>query len=179
MLTSGIIFVDQINLIHNLTTRINQDIKLIDTNTWQVYEHYEVNGEKIINQLGFFNTTFNYQPIVKTPFVERRSDFQGYTMKVMTEEIGPFVYFNMDSAPFDKKSETYDVTYATEGMFYDMFMIIKEKLNITATLHRRKDSAWGIAKVLANGTITTTGIHASVTSGYAEMIVARYDNFFW
>ena len=178
ILVSGIIFIDQIDVINDMTTRINQDISLIDTETWKVYEHYEINGEKIMNQLGFINwAIFKYKPMTKTPFLERRSDCRGYEIKVMTEEIGPFVFFDLDLAMYDANSQTYDVTYATDGMFYDMFMVIQEHLNFTATLHRRKDSQWGTAKVLPNGTIITSGIHASVTSGFAEMIIARFGLF--
>ena len=58
-------------------------------------------------------------------------------------------------------------------MFYDLFIVLQEKLNFTAKLHKRKDSQWGIAKVFSNGTIITSGIHADVADGDADMIVAR------
>ena len=59
-------------------------------------------------------------------------------------------------------------------MFYDMFLTLQEKLNFTATLHKRKDSHWGVAKVLGNGTVIASGgIIEDVALGDAEMIVAR------
>lgn len=94
-------------------------------------------------------------------------------MKVMSEEIGPFIYFDLTNAPFSDKSQTYDVTYSTQGMFYDMFLTLQEKLNFTATLHKRKDSRWGVAKILDNGTVIASGgIIEDVALGDAEMIVA-------
>ena len=66
----------------------------------------------------------------------------------MTEEIGPYVYFDLAKALLDETTQNYDVTQSTKGMFYDLFMVIQEKLNFSATLHKRKDSQWGIAKIL-------------------------------
>ena len=159
-----------------LSTRINQEIYFIDTSTWKIYEHYAINGEKFRNLLGFFNATFQYQTIIKTPFLDRRGNFQGYKMKAMTEQIpSPYGYIDLTNAQLDETSQTYDVTHSTQGMFYDIFMILQEKLNFTATLHKRKDSQLGYAKVLPNGTIITSKLHADVAEGDAEFIVARYD----
>ena len=36
---SGLIFVDQAKVINDLPTKINQDIKFVDMQTWKVYEH--------------------------------------------------------------------------------------------------------------------------------------------
>ena len=82
-------------MIGDFSTRINQDIKFIDITTWKVYEHYTINREIKINQLGFFSSVYQYRPIIKSTFLERRGNFQGYKMKAMTEEIGPYVYFDL------------------------------------------------------------------------------------
>ena len=159
-----------------LSTRINQEIYFIDTSTWNVYEHYTINGQMFKNQLGFFNAAFQYQPIIEKPFLDRRGTFQGYKMKAMTEQVpSPYVYIDLTNAQLDVTSQTYDVTHSTQGMFYDIFMILQEKLNFTATLHKRKDSQFGYAKVLPNGTIITSMVHADVAEGDAEFIVARYE----
>ena len=94
-LVRGIVFIDKIEMIGELSTRINQDIKFIDITTWKVYEHYTINREIKINQLGFFSSVYQYRPIIKSTFLERRGNFQGYKMKAMTEEIGPYVYFDL------------------------------------------------------------------------------------
>ena len=128
------------------------------------------------NQLGFFNAAFQYQPIIEKSFLDRRGNFQGYKMKAMTEQVpSPYVYIDLKNAQLDETSQTYDVTHSTQGMFYDIFMILQEKLNFTATLHKRKDSQFGYAKVLTNGTIITSKVHADVAEGDAEFIVARYE----
>ena len=95
---SGLIFVDQARAINDLPTKINQDIKFVDMQTWKVYEHYKINKKTIKNQLGFFNSAFQYVPFINTTFVERRSDFQDYHMIAMTEDSPPFINLDFSSS---------------------------------------------------------------------------------
>ena len=106
--------------------------------------------------------------------ITRRYDQNGYKLKAMTEYELPFVSFDLDPANFDGKSQTYDVTNSSEGMFIELFILMEERLNITATLHNRKDQEWGGVILQPNGTSTTTGMFKSLQTGFAEMIVARY-----
>ena len=170
--THGLIFVDQVKMIKDSPTKINQDIKFVDIQTWRVYEHYTINKNNITNALGFFNNTFDYIPLTKLSFEDRRSDFQGYHMMAMTENVSPYITLDLTLATYDKNSQTYDVTNSVEGMFYDMFLDLQEYLNFTATLRKRLDGKWGPTTVLANGSIVAAGITKSVTSGFAEMIVS-------
>ena len=66
---------------------------------------------------------------------------------------------------------SYDVTKSTEGMHYELYLNMQDVLNFTATLHKRKDGAYGPTTVLPNGTIQARGITESLTSGFGEMIV--------
>ena len=77
MVLFGVIFVDHINVIDELPSKINQDIKFVDTQTWMVYEHYTINKMKIKRQIGFFNDFTNYVQTENLNFNERRSNFQG------------------------------------------------------------------------------------------------------
>ena len=104
------IFISNFYVIDNLSTKINQEVIFVDIETWKVYEHYIINQKKILNQLGSFNNDFKYTPIMTESFVERRSNFQGYQMKTMTEEINPFITIDHDFLTpdyFDEKSQTY------------------------------------------------------------------------
>ena len=97
-------------MIDDLSTKIDQDINFVDVETWKVYEHYTINQKKILNLLGVFNDDFKYVPIMKESFIERRSNFQGYEMKTMTEEVHPFITIDhnfLTPAYFDTKSQTY------------------------------------------------------------------------
>ena len=106
------IFISNFKVIDNLSTKINQEIIFVDLETWKVSEHYTINQKKILNQLGYFNDDFKYIPIMTESFVERRSNFQGYQMKTMTEEVNPFITIDHDfltPAYFDEKSQTYPI----------------------------------------------------------------------
>ena len=71
-------------MMQNLPTKINQNIQFVDVNTWKVYEHYVTNKKKILNELGFFDHVLHYIPVINSSFEERRSNFQGHQIKVMT-----------------------------------------------------------------------------------------------
>ena len=173
-ISSGIIFIDDIKTLSGLPSKINQDIKFVNQADWKVYEHYKINDEIITNQMGFFDNTFQYIPKSNVAFEERRRNFHGYHLKAMTEEESPYITFsNFSSAEFDQKSQTYDVTKFTQGLYYDMFLILQETFNFTATLHKRKDGKWGPLTIFPNGTIVAAGIVESVISGFGEMIVTR------
>ena len=171
MTSFGIIFADTIEVIDHLPTKINQDIIFVDVKTWKVYENYAINDKVIKHQLGFFNNSLEYIQTMKLSFENRRGNFHGYQMKAMTEHYPPFLSIELSSAEYDEMSNTFDVTNSMEGMFYYVFEDLKESLNFTSSLHKRKDGKWGPTIVLANGSVIAAGITKSVTSGFAEMIV--------
>ena len=70
--TYGIIFVEKISIIKDLPTNINQNLKFVNMESWKVYEHYKINGHKVMNQLGFLTDDLRYVPIFNSSFVERR-----------------------------------------------------------------------------------------------------------
>ena len=172
-MSTGIIFVHNVKVIGNLSSRINQDVKFIDTNTGRVYECYKINNRNVMNQLGIFNSSFQYISLNAESLLTRRGKFQGYKMKAITEMEMPFISIDVDIGEFDQKSQTYDVTYSTKGVFFDIFIVMQEQLNFTATIHKRKDGAWGPILVFQNGTILTRGLFNSLTSGFAEIAVTR------
>ena len=153
----GLIFFDQENFDGIQPSKINQDVKFVHLKSRRVYEHYEINGQIISQQLGYFNLKFEYIPLIKKSLLERRNDFRGYHLIAMAETYFPFFYFNLSLASYEKNSQTFDVTNVAKGMFYDMFLIMQEKLNFTATIKKRKDSIWGSTTLLANGTMASSG----------------------
>ena len=153
----------------NLSTKINQDIQFVNTESWEVYEHYTVNNKKIQTKLGFFDKNFKYIPTTLQSFVQRRGNFQGHHLRAITEEDFPYIKIDLSSAKYDETNQVYDVTQKVEGMYYDMFLILKEQLNFTASIHKRKDGKWGPITILENGTALIAGIPNSITSGFAEI----------
>ena len=169
----GTIFVNNLKAIEGLSTKINQDIQFVNTESWEVYEHYTVNNEKIQTKLGFFDKNFKYIPTTLQSFVQRRGNFQGHHLKAITEEDIPYIKIDLSSANYDETNQVYDVTQKVEGMYYDMFLILKEQLNFTTSIHKRKDGKWGPITILENGTRLTAGIPNSITSGFAEIGVTQ------
>ena len=167
----GIILVDNTEVIDSLPTKINQDILFVDVETRRVYENYAINDEVIKRQLGFFNKLYKYVRTMKLSFEDRRDNFHGYQMKAMTEHGPPYLSIDLSFAEYDEMSQTFDVTNSVGGMFHGIFEDLKESLNFTSSLHKRKDGKWGPTTVLANGSVITGGIIKSVTSGFAEMAV--------
>ena len=169
----GIIFVKEVKALQSLTTQINQDIKFVDIQTWKVYEHYKINNQNTMNYLGFFNNSFNYIPVNNKSFENRRSNFQGYRIKAMTEIAAPYTSIDMSKSIYDANSDTYDVTKTANGfLIKEIFQDMQNLFNFSASLYKRKDGKWGPTTILDNGAIVAGGIVESLTSGFAEMIVA-------
>ena len=172
MISYGIIFVNNTKTIESLATKINQNIQFVDVNTWRVYEHYKINKEKIMLELGFFSNNFTYIAATNSSFEERRSNFQGYQMKVMTGLFSPYIIIDYNTAILNIESQTYDVTTSVKGLDIDLFQDMQNYMNFSTTLHERQDKKWGPITALDNGTIIPRGIVESVTSDFAEMIVS-------
>ena len=82
-------------------------------------EHYKINGVKIKRKLGYIEThNYNYVPIIGTSMLKRRCNFQGYEINAMAEAWSPYISFDLKNATFNEFYGFYDVTYATQGMFY-------------------------------------------------------------
>ena len=172
MITYGIIFVNNTKTIESLATKINQNIQFVDVNTWRVYEHYKINKEKIMLELGSFSNNFTYIAAIKSSFEERRSNFQGYQIKAMTGVYPPFIIIDYNTAILDIESQTYDVTTSVKGIDIDLLTDMQNYMNFSTTLHERQDKKWGPIIALDNGTMITKGIVESITSSFAEMIVS-------
>ena len=164
-------------MIEALSTEINQEIQFVNTETWEVYEHYTVNNEKIQTKLGVFDKNFRFIPTTLQSFVQRRGNFHRYNLKAITEEEIPYIKIDLSLPNYDETNQVYDVTEKVEGMYYDIFQILQEQLNFTASIHKRKDGKWGPITKLKNGTILTAGIASSITSGFAEIVATRYTKF--
>ena len=116
----GVIFIDDMNLMNEAPTKINEEIMFINSKSLYVYEHYTINDHKSRTFLGYFKGfPLKYKAIVKESFLNRRNDFYGYNLKAMTENVGHWIQVNLSSqmVQYDSKSNTYDVTYSTKGTF--------------------------------------------------------------
>ena len=167
----GLIFVNSTITITSLASSIDQNLQYVDVNTWKVYEHYEINKEKMLRDLGFFRNDFTYIPTTNSSFEERRSNFQGYQIKAITGSFAPYIRIDYSTATLNNESQTYDVTTSVKGLLMDLLQDMMKYVNFSATLHEREDKKWGPVIALDNGTIIADGIIESVTSGFAELVV--------
>ena len=124
----GLIFLEHSDFSQIQPTKINQDVKFIQLDTWRIYEHYVINGQVINQEIGYFDVEFKYIPTMEENLLKRRHTFQGYHMTVMTEKYFPFSYFDLESASYDDKSQTYDVTNIAQAQCTEL--IINEILKI-------------------------------------------------
>ena len=170
---NGLIFFENFDAIVNLSSRINQNVKFIDTKTWMVYEHYTINGNEIMRSIGFFNSSsFQYESILPDSIIKRRNNLQGYKLKAMTEHYLNDIKIDMASAKYDNKTQMYDVTQSTTGKYFEIFLAMQQHLNFTASLHKNI-VPWGKVSLLENNTLFISGIFKSVHSGPAEVIMTE------
>jgi hypothetical protein len=136
--------------------------------------------------------TFNLEPGAEMDFVQRRSDFQGVTLKAMVEiqsndlRIPPnfkamgtiFDLHALDLkykrnyilAMFFPENKTYDVTGLTNGLYKEVLTILETELNFTTRQYKRQDGAWGLVTVdTSTGTLLST-----VWSGFSLIFVICY-----
>ena len=61
----GIIFFDKHEVMMSLPTKINQEILFINSNTWDIYEHYSINGNNVTTPIAFFNSSIDAKPKIR------------------------------------------------------------------------------------------------------------------
>jgi hypothetical protein len=184
---------------------INQKVHFISSTTDQVFEEYNINSIRVLQKLGKFevvkNTlklTFKPEPGVEMNFVQRRSDFQGVTVKAMVEDQTGYLMFSPNfeaigtifiicpSCPFKyliilvifvatyfPDNKTYDVTGFTFGLYKEVLSILETELNFTTRQYKRQDGAWGSVTVdPSTRMLLSSGMINDVISGNADIIAA-------
>ena len=97
---------------------IGKEIYFLDWKSLKLFECYNINNLKIINQLGnFINEngalTFQGSDGYIESFITRRGNFHGLQMNVMTEQEPPTIDFPSDFARYSRYNsilEAYDIT---------------------------------------------------------------------
>ena len=105
-------------------------------------------------------TGFHWDQNVDSNFVRRRSNFQGITLKVMTEFEGNSINADINyktNATYFPENETYLLNGFTYGIYQDALDVLEEHLNFTAQIFKRKDGAWGMVYPQSDGTFKTVG----------------------
>ena len=165
-------------VINSVKAAINHKVFVVDQSTLEAYETYSINDRHIVQNLGQFDHTtkdFIWSNGIERDFVTRRSNFQGMTLKVMTEPSGNDVILKhnwKEEAKFLENNQTYLVTNFVSGRLYDVFSTMQKELNFTAELFKRKDNGWGQVYPQQDGSFHASGMVGDVFFGRADVIVA-------
>ena len=157
---------------------MDKRVFIIMENSKEVFENYYIKEAKIHTKLGKFlkdTLEFQWEPGVEKDFFERRSNFHGQSLKIMTETAGNDIIFpkNFRSyAPYFQNNQTYLVTNLTRGLYVDVLLMLQSQLNFTYELYNRKDMGWGSVTPNSNGSFEATGMVSDIFYNRADLIVA-------
>ena len=155
--------------------QINQQIYFFDQLSNELFEVYMINNKKIRNKLGYVDREeFQWEKNVEPNFILRRSDFQGLTLKAMTEKQGSNIIIHDDykiKAPFNSTDNTYMVNGFVSGLYFEILQELQEHLNFSTILFKRKVASWGFVYEEENGTIKGTGMVGDLLYKNADLVV--------
>ena len=166
------------DVLKTIKVDINKKVFIVDQSTYDSYEVYSINNHQIIRKLGKFHhrtKDFIWENSIEKDFVERRSNFHGMSLKVMTEATGNDVILEQnwkEKATFFESNQTYSVTKFTRGAFHEILITMQKELNFTADLYKRKDNGWGQVYPQKDGSFQASGMVGDVFFGRADAIVA-------
>ena len=160
---------------------IGEEVYFLDKNTFKIYEAYVINNVHIKRYLGQFNQ-INKRIALFSPsydfvdsFLDRRGDFQGIQLIVMTEQWLKYIWLPdnfADQSTYFPENETYDVTNIVSGSYKNALSYLEKALNFSTKLYKRKDGVWGMPKIMSNGSIHLDGMIKSTTESHVDMIGA-------
>ena len=161
----------------NLKILIHQQILFYFDDTQELFEAYTINDSNIVRRLGFVanESLFQWDKDVNSNFVRRRSNFQGVSLKAMTEFDGNSINANpsfLTDAPYFPENETYLLNGFTYGIYHDVLNVLQDHLNFSTQLFKRKDGAWGMVYPQDDGTFKTVGFVGDLFLKKADFAIA-------
>lgn len=137
----------------SLTIRpsINEQVYFFDLDSQELFESYWINGIEVKHVLAIFTDVQGLTWIDHRLFLARRSNFQGLILKGLTERQPPFANFirhvdDDDMEPDPDDEELISMAKVEQnGFFYDILDYLKQDLNFSVAIFRRKDRRWGNA----------------------------------
>ena len=149
--------------------RVNQNVLVIHSQTYQMFEVYQVNDITIWKRVGqIVESSFVFDPT----WTLDRINLQGVHLKALTAHSPPHVKMDPDyksKAPFDEMFQMYDVTQLAPGFYHDILLELSRSMNFTFTLYKRNDDIWG---TIING--KPAGILESLADGSVDLVAAGY-----
>ena len=141
-----------------LEVDIGQEVYFFKQSSKEMFESYIINDMIIKRKLGRISKDkFIWEPDINPNILLRRSNFQGITLKAMTEFSG--VLMNAFSnytqfAPYFPNNETYLINGYAYGLFHDILKVLETRLNFTTNIYKRKVTAWGYVYPQDDGSYT-------------------------
>ena len=163
----------------NLEILIHQQILFYFDDTQELFEAYTINDSNIVRRLGFVSNEswFHWDKDVNPNFVRRRSNFQGVSLKAMTEFDGNSINANpsfLTDAPYFPENETYLLNGFTYGVYHDLLNVLQNHLNFSTQVFKRKDSDWGMVYPQDDGTFKAVGAIGDVFLKKADFALASF-----
>ena len=149
------------NMFKDIKIEIDHEILFFSETSNELFEAYSINDQTIVRNLGTLkDKIFMWNPEFSSNFIRRRSNFQGITLKVMTEFEG--LSINADSAyltnaPYFPENQTHLLNGFTYGMYQEVLELLEDQLNFTSQIFKRKDGQWGMVYPQEDGTYKTSG----------------------
>ena len=161
----------------DLKILINQQILFYFDDTQELFEAYTINDSNIVRRLGSVSdeSWFQWDKDVNPNFIQRRSNFQGVSLKAMTEFRGNLINANpsfLTDAPYFPENETYLLNGFTYGIYHDVLNVLQNHLNFSTQLFKRKDGAWGMVYPQDDGTFKTVGFVGDLFLKKADFAIA-------
>ena len=119
---------------------------------------------------------FQWEKDIMPNFVRRRSNFEGVTLKVMTEFEGNSINADISyqtNAPYFPENETYLLNGFTYGIYQDLLDTLQDHLNFSAKIFKRKDGQWGNVFPQSDGTFVTVGFIGDLFLKKADFAVGN------
>ena len=161
-------------VIQQMDCKINQEVYILNNNTLEIVETYNINDYKIERKIGEI-THYGYMNWTLPKRLDiRRKDFHGIHFKGMTDVYGNWISINdsfSKSAPYFSNNGTYKVTNHISGILIRIMDIMKSELNFTIDYYLRKDRKWSNVIEYSNGTFGGDGIVPDVFFKRADLIV--------
>ena len=163
---------------NSLHVNIDQQVFLLDQDTREVFEIYDIEDHHVETKLGTFSKLshiFTWEKDVNKDFLERRSNFHGIMFKTMTETTGTSTILDSsykDKAKYFPNNETYLVNEFVSGYFYDVLMELKNQLNFTTSIFKNKEISWGFVYPQPNGSFVATGMVGDLFFKRADLVMA-------
>ena len=144
------------------------------TSNFSLYEKYNINGQVIVQMLGYFeNSTYFPHKDMENNYMKRRNDFYGLELVGLTDESQETDIINLNETMYLPSNDRYDVTNHVQGAYYDIIKSLEAALNFSTRIYYRKAGGWGMPVVHPNGSIEVSdGMVRDINLGKADLIMA-------